>query len=183
MNLSHLEERSFIYGPGCRFVVWTQGCSLRCVGCWNSEMWGFEPNIVLSVGEIFEKIITEKGAIEGITILGGEPLDQLSETMELLRKCRSEGLTTMLFTGYETGEVSDSRVFELCDILVTGRYDHTKRTLVHQWIGSTNQQIHFLTGVYRHYELKNANYVEIDIEENGKAMVLGFPPDGAEIFL
>jgi anaerobic ribonucleoside-triphosphate reductase activating protein len=175
MNLAHIEERSFIYGPGCRFVVWVQGCSLRCEGCWNSEMWSFKSNIVLSVNDIFEKINTEKGFIEGITILGGEPLEQTDEIIELLQKCRSESLTTMLFTGYETGEIGDRRIFELCDILITGRYDYTKRTLYHQWIGSTNQEILFLTDTYRDYKLKDKNYVEIDINEDGAVTVLGFP--------
>ncbi len=176
MNLAHIEERSFIYGPGCRFVVWVQGCSIRCEGCWNHWMWDFEPRNVLSVYEIFEMVTVEKDFIEGITILGGEPLDQYHETVKLLSLCRSAGLTTMLFTGYETDEICDRSVFELCDILITGRYDQTKRTLCHQWIGSTNQEILFLTDVYKDYELKNANYVEINIDENGMVTFLGFPP-------
>jgi anaerobic ribonucleoside-triphosphate reductase activating protein len=177
MNLAHIENRSFIYGPGCRFVIWTQGCSIRCEGCWNGDMWEFEPNIVMSVGEISELITAEGQDIEGVTILGGEPLDQSEECVELLRSVKASGLTTMLFTGYESGEITDGRVFELCDILITGRYDQSKRTLYHQWIGSTNQEIRFLTDVYRDYEIKDANYVEIGIEEDGRVTMLGFPPD------
>jgi len=175
MNLAHIEEQSFIYGPGCRFVIWTQGCSIRCEGCWNKEMWDFKPQIILSVQEIFEKIIAEKKFIEGITILGGEPLDQISDTIDLLQKCKNENLTAMLFTGYEICEIKDKRILEICDILITGDFDLTKRTLNHQWIGSTNQEIHFLTDIYKNYELRNANYVEIDIEESGKLTILGFP--------
>jgi len=179
MNLAHIENRSFIYGPGCRFVIWTQGCSIRCAGCRNREMWSFEPNIVMPIGEILEKITVEGHAIEGITLLGGEPLDQAEECVELLRLCRAQGLTTMLFTGYELGEITDGRLLELCDIMITGRYDESRRTLYHQWIGSTNQEIRFLTDAYRDYELQNANYVEIGIEDNGRITILGFPPDGA----
>jgi len=126
MNLAYIEEQSFIYGPGCRFVIWTQGCSIRCDGCWNQEMWDFNPKILLSVQEIFEKIAAEKEYIEGITILGGEPLEQISETVELLQKCKNENLTAVLFTGYEICEIKDKRIFELCDILITGRFDSKK---------------------------------------------------------
>jgi len=175
MNIAHIEERSFIYGPGCRFVIWVQGCSIRCKGCWNREMWGSEPNIVLSVDKIFEMIVAEKGAIEGITVLGGEPLDQTAECVELLRRCGAAGLTTMLFTGYEIGEIRDRRLFDLCDILITGRYNESQRTLDREWIGSTNQEIHFLGEAYRGYELKNANYMEIGIDEDGSVTLLGFP--------
>jgi len=180
MNIAHIENRSFIYGPGCRFVIWTQGCSIRCAGCWNYDMWGFEPNIVMPVDKLLERIIAEKHSIEGITLLGGEPLDQAEECVELLRLCRAQDLTTMLFTGYEFEELekkADGGLLELCDILITGRYDETKRTVNHQWIGSTNQEIRFLTDAYRGYELKNANYMEIDIEDDGRITTLGFPPD------
>jgi len=162
-------------------VIWAQGCSIRCAGCWNSEMWDFSPNIILSVPEILEKICREKRAIEGVTVLGGEPLDQYAETLELLKSCKRTNISTMLFTGYEITEIADRGMDEIlscCDILITGRYDQAKRTIECQWIGSFNQEIHFLTGRYRDYEIRDANYVEIDIEESGAVTVLGFPEKG-----
>ena len=178
MNIAHIEKQSFIYGPGCRYVIWTQGCSIRCEGCWNNEMWSFESNIILSILQIFEEINAEKEFIEGVTILGGEPLDQYTETLKLLKLCKNVKLTTMLFTGYEIHEINNknmSEILDYCDILITGRYNLAKRTINHQWIGSTNQEIHFLTENYKNYEVKNANYVEINIEENGRMTALGFP--------
>jgi anaerobic ribonucleoside-triphosphate reductase activating protein len=178
MNIAHIEEQSFIYGPGCRFVVWVQGCSIRCKGCWNREMWSFENNIILSVNDLVHKIRDELDFIEGITLLGGEPLDQFAEILELLQKCRELGLTTMLFTGYEMEEINDkgiSVILDFTDILITGRYEESKRTINRQWIGSTNQQIHFLTKRYKDFQIENANYVELTLEENGKCTILGFP--------
>jgi anaerobic ribonucleoside-triphosphate reductase activating protein len=145
-------------------------------------MWGFEPNMVMPVGEILEQITAEKRAVEGITLLGGEPLDQAEECAELLQQCKTQGLTAMLFTGYEFDEIADDSLLNLCDILITGRYDKSKRTLYRQWTGSTNQEIRFLTDAYRDYELTDANYMEIDIEDDGKITMLGFPPDwGVEL--
>lgn len=178
MNIAHIEEHSFIYGPNCRFVIWVQGCSIRCKGCWNAEMWGFEDKTILSVQELLSKIENEKELIEGITLLGGEPLDQFEEVTELLQKCRKIGLSTMLFTGYEMEEITQKKmtyILENTDILVTGRYDQTKRTMNHQWIGSTNQTINFLSTRYSNFEIKNNNYTEITINEDGSTTILGFP--------
>jgi anaerobic ribonucleoside-triphosphate reductase activating protein len=179
MNLAHIEEKSYIYGPGSRFVIWTQGCSLHCEGCWNVEMWSFEKNLRISNKALFARIlcIQKTENIEGITILGGEPLDQYDEALSLVKMCKSATLSTVLFSGYEYDEIiqSKSEILRLIDILICGRYEKEKRTVFHQWIGSTNQQILFLSDVYKDYQLRNANYVEIDIEADGSQTVLGFP--------
>jgi hypothetical protein len=65
---------------------------------------------------------------------------------------------------------------EQLDILITGRYDESKRTLHHQWIGSTNQHIHFISDRYKNYKIKNTNYIELTIAEDGGITILGFPP-------
>lgn len=178
MNIAHIEEHSYIYGPGCRFVIWVQGCSIHCKGCWNKEMWSFESKIILSVPDLLLKIEKEKVLIEGITLLGGEPLDQFAEVSELLIECREFGLSTMLFTGYEMSEFAEKQmnsILDNLDILITGRYDKVKRTMSHQWIGSTNQEIHFLTDRYAGYEIENHNYTEITINADGSTTILGFP--------
>lgn len=178
MNIAHIEEHSFIYGPNCRFVIWIQGCSIRCKGCWNREMWTFEDKTIASVHDLLGKIESEKDYIEGITLLGGEPLDQFAEVFELLTECKKLGLSTMLFTGYEMTEIAEKQITSILDnldILSTGRYDKTKRTMLHQWIGSTNQEIHFLTDLYADYEIENNNYTEITINADGSTTILGFP--------
>ncbi len=178
MNIAHIEPYSFIYGPGCRTVLWTQGCSIQCKGCWNTQMWSFEPKMQYSIHELLSQILENKPHIEGITLLGGEPLDQYQDTLELCQKTQENGLSVMLFTGYEMNEIEEKNMQDilLCtDILITGRYDLTKRTLQHQWIGSTNQEIHFLTEKYSQYNVQNNNYVEITLTDTGALNILGFP--------
>jgi anaerobic ribonucleoside-triphosphate reductase activating protein len=185
VNIAHIEEQSSIYGPGCRFVIWTQGCSIRCKGCWNEAMWNFAPKLELSASQLFDKITRYKDRIEGVTILGGEPLDQYDETLSLLQLCVKAGLSTMLFTGYDIQEITEKSMEEITknlDILITGRYEETKRTLRHQWIGSTNQEIHFLSDRYKRYSLKNMNYTEVSIDEDGSITVLGFPDESIAFF-
>ena len=178
MNIAHIEDHSFIYGPGCRFVIWVQGCSIHCKGCWNKEMWSFKTKNEVSVAELTKRIIGESDIIEGITLLGGEPLDQFEEIIELLYECKKNGLSTMLFTGYEMTEIAEKQmtlIHDNLDILITGRYDKTKRTMNHQWIGSTNQEIHYLTERYNNFTIVNSNYIEISIDDFGKIETFGFP--------
>jgi anaerobic ribonucleoside-triphosphate reductase activating protein len=178
MNIAHIEEQSYIYGPGCRFVIWTQGCSIRCKGCWNQSMWNFKRNILLSVEDIFEKVLEQGDLIEGITLLGGEPLDQFEETFMLLSRIKNTRFSTMLFTGYEISELyakNRDGIFALTDILITGRYKQEERSMDAQWIGSRNQEIHFFSDRYKNYQIKDANYVEISIDESGACTILGFP--------
>src|SRR5437588_1859023 len=63
-------------GPGRRFALWFQGCPLRCPGCCNPEMLPFEGGQPTPLGEILSQIrrAHERNHIEGITLLGGEPL-------------------------------------------------------------------------------------------------------------
>lgn len=179
MNIAHIETQSFIYGPGCRFVIWVQGCSIHCKGCWNKEMWSFKPQKFYSVATLMQMILSHQTEIEGVTILGGEPLDQYQEILLLSEKIQLLGLSLMIFTGYELAEIEakeQTEILNFTDILVSGRYKQDKRSLNNQWIGSTNQRISFLTKRYQNYVMVNQNYVEISIDELGKIHYLGFPP-------
>lgn len=141
-------------------------------------MWSFKPKRELSTTDLFELIQLQGDSIEGITLLGGEPLDQFEEVSELFQLCKTVGISTMLFTGYEPEEIREKQMVEILnytDILITGRYQERLRTINRQWIGSTNQEIQFLSDRYRNYELKDSNYVEISIDDFGKVEVFGFP--------
>jgi anaerobic ribonucleoside-triphosphate reductase activating protein len=134
---------------------------------------------------LFDKIAQYKDSIEGVTILGGEPLDQYDETLLLLQLCVKAGLSTMLFTGYDIQEITEKRMEQITkklDILITGRYEEQNRTVRHQWIGSTNQEIHFLSDRYKRHSLKNMNYTEVSIDEDGSITVLGFPDESIALF-
>src|SRR5438128_3079387 len=63
-------------GPGRRFALWFQGCPLRCPGCCNPEMLPFEGGTAMTVGAVdalLDEAVRTHG-VEGITLLGGEPL-------------------------------------------------------------------------------------------------------------
>ena len=156
VNVAQIVTQSSIYGPGVRAVVWLQGCSLHCPGCWNKEMWSHAPHKLYTIDELWEALCLGEGQVEGVTLLGGEPLNQAIATRAIAKRAQSEGLSLVLFTG---------------------RYVESLRTLEHQWIGSTNQEIHFLSTRYDEQILHNTNYMELEIGEQGDISLLGFPDD------
>ena len=176
MNIAHIEETSLIYGPGIRFVIWTQGCSIRCRGCWNKEMWSFKTKYEYSIGELITKIRNSNN-IEGVTILGGEPFDQYDECLNLVEQIRKLNLTTIVYTGYEIKELkanNKNEIFKHIDILVTGPFVENLKTSEGGLIGSTNQKIIFFTNKYNEQDLVKNNESEISIDENGKITAYGY---------
>ena len=140
-------------GPGKRFALWFQGCPLRCPGCCNPEMLPFAGGRSVELSSLIEQIRTS--GVEGITLLGGEPLAHAAAGAALARAVRGLGLTVMVFSGYtleEARQLPDPAVAELLsltDILVDGPYDRDRPDTRRRWIGSANQRIHFLTDRYR----------------------------------
>lgn len=176
-NIAHIEPSSFIYGPGERFVIWVQGCTLGCPGCWNRTMLSPRPKQLIARETLLQQIL-ETDSLQGITLLGGEPLQQLNNVLWLLQQVKSTGLDTMIFTGYEWQEIlSDEKanILPVTDILITGRYIKALRNIHLQWRGSSNQSIHFPTGQYDPSIIQEGNYVEVHIEEDGRMRILGFP--------
>src|SRR5947199_8498680 len=89
-------------GPGRRFAIWFQGCPLRCPGCCNPAMLPFEGGRAVQVGTLVEEIhdARERSAIEGITLLGGEPMAHAAGAAVLARAVRRLGLSVRVFSGY-----------------------------------------------------------------------------------
>ena len=171
-------------GPGRRYALWFQGCPLRCPGCCNPEMLPFVGGPPRSVAEVLAEIAEARDVdrIEGITLLGGEPLAHAAGAAALARGARARGLSVMVFTGYTLDEaraLPDPAVGDLLahtDIVVDGPYvrelpDHERR-----WIGSTNQRIHFLTDRYRADDpcWQQRNTLEVRLR-GGELTVNGFP--------
>ena len=90
-------------GPGIRFVVFMQGCALRCKYCHNRDTWDIRGGTEYTVEEIMEKALRCKPYMDatrngGITVSGGEPLLQTSFVTELFKAAHKAGMTTCLDT-------------------------------------------------------------------------------------
>ena len=176
LSLAGTVDSSLIYGPGRRFVIWVQGCSLGCPGCWNVEMWPAEGGHEVSVADLLCEIADAEGA-EGITILGGEPLEQAEPVLALIRGAREMGLTVMLYSGFEEHELDETQreCVESSDIAVLGRYVASLRDTSLRWRGSSNQVIRMVSDAYRGIEVEERNEVEVIVGEDGSLTVLGYP--------
>lgn len=88
-------------GPGVRFVVFMQGCPLRCAYCHNPETWSDKKKIEMTAEELVKKILKYKpyfGDDGGVTFSGGEPLKQPKFLLEALKECKKHNLHTCLDT-------------------------------------------------------------------------------------
>jgi len=175
ISLGHRLDRSEIYGPGLRAVFWTQGCNLACKGCWNTQYWSKKGGNTILVSRLLEELDSING-IEGITLLGGEPLQQTEASLQLIKGCKERGLTVFLYTGYDPSEFDSAmqRCFDLSDIAVTGRYEQGLRDTTLRWRGSTNQQVHFISNAYDDSLLKEQTEVECHILPNGEIRMVGY---------
>ncbi len=113
--VNSIQSLGTLDGPGVRFVVFLQGCNLRCGCCHNPETWDMNGGKEYTPREIFEKVVRYKeyfGNDGGITFSGGEPLLQAEFVREVFKLCHSEKINTCLDT---SGSVLNEKVIELLD--------------------------------------------------------------------
>ena len=100
-HVHSLQSLGAVDGPGIRFVVFMQGCNLRCGCCHNPDTWGINSGTPYTPEEILEKVVRYKeyfGTLGGITVSGGEPLLHATFVRELFTLCKKSGINTCLDT-------------------------------------------------------------------------------------
>ena len=96
-----IQSLGTVDGPGVRFVVFMQGCPLRCKCCHNPDTWDFEGGDEYTAQELVQKAKRYReyfGDEGGITLSGGEPLMQSEFCSEVFKLCHDEGINTCLDT-------------------------------------------------------------------------------------
>lgn len=171
-------------GPGVRYALWVQGCTLRCAACCNPEFLPNEGGTERTVDSLLEEIRSTPG--EGISLLGGEPFQQPGALAELALRAQGYGKSVMVYTGYTLEELwarndrDTNALLFATDLLVDGRFDVTQRTTQRRWVGSENQRMHFLTDRYEPTDPRfhEPNTLEFRIRD-GALEMNGFPVKGA----
>jgi anaerobic ribonucleoside-triphosphate reductase activating protein len=180
MQIAQIVPCTEAEGPGRRFGIWFQGCPLRCPGCCNPEFLPFDGGESRRLDDVLAEL--DVAGVEGITLLGGEPLAHATGAAALAVAARERSLSVMVFTGY-TIEVARGmnapnvdRLLANTDILVDGPYVRELPDTTRRWIGSTNQRIHFLTDRYRADDpcWRERNTLEIRVRGT-EVSVNGFP--------
>lgn len=168
-------ESEHLYGPGKRLLLFTQGCSIHCKGCINSHLWKFGCGKDISAAEILH--ICQNNKVDGITLHGGEPLDQAMGIFEIVKLLKDNDYTVILFTGYMKKEISgyQVKIWNLVDIVVSGRFVESKKNLFMQFRGSTNQRVYTHKGKYKGYKTENGKTVAIlTLDNKGNINIKGF---------
>lgn len=167
-------------GPGSRAVIWLQGCTLSCPGCFNPATHNPHAGRLESIEKLFNQTDNLRGQIEGITISGGEPLQQLQPVANLLQRVRKEtSLSIILFTGYRWDEIQKMpqaySLLDSLDVLLAGRYQQENR-IATGLLGSSNKTIHLLTPRYTQNDLERVPDAEIIITPAGELIYSGINP-------
>ena len=147
MRLFGTAVDSIVDGPGLRYAVFTQGCPHHCPGCHNEKSQPFEGGYDQSIDTLFQEITSNK-LISGVTLSGGEPLEQSGACKVLAQKLKDEGYNLWVYTGFLFEDIlagtcgSDAiELLNLCDVLVDGPFVKEMHDYELKWRGSTNQRV------------------------------------------
>lgn len=156
MNYATIKQVDVANGPGVRVSLFVSGCTHHCKGCFNAEAWDFE------YGEAFTEETEEyllkllaPDYIEGITLLGGEPMEPENQKglLPFIKRVRERypRKSVWCFTGYDFERdvmgrmMKESQVTRelvpLFDVVVDGRFVEEKRNLSLKFRGSENQRV------------------------------------------
>ena len=116
-NIHSIETCGTVDGPGIRFVIFMQGCPMRCAYCHNPDTWAFDDNKLYSTNDILTKYFQVKEFCKGgITVTGGEPLAQIEFVTELFENAQQNNIHTALDTsGIYFNEQNFNKIEKLLD--------------------------------------------------------------------
>lgn len=166
-------------GPGTRWALWVQGCTIGCVACCNPHTWDPGGGAAISIDQLINSMLA--APVEGITLLGGEPLEQAPALAELAEAAQTNGRSVMTFTGYRyevlrrSGNAGWHALLSATDLLVDGPFLRDRIDTRRPWVGSTNQRFLHLTDRYRDYTFDAPDRLEIRVRRDGAVLVNGWP--------
>ena len=174
-----------VLGPGKRAVIWVQGCSLGCPDCVAPETHSSIGGEIINVESLADELISLP--IDGVTLSGGEPMEQALAINALIDAVRARSdMSFLAYSGYtlnhirEHGNADQKAMLGRLDILVDGPYVRSRHTRK-RWRGSDNQTVHFLSP--RHRGLINTiedegDWIDVEVTAPGELLWMGIPPRG-----
>ena len=119
-NIHSVETFGSVDGPGVRFLIFMQGCRMRCRYCHNADTWSTERNLLMTADALLnraERYRAYWGDEGGITVSGGEPLLQLEFLIELFQKAKARGIGTCLDTAGQPFTREEPFFSRFCELL------------------------------------------------------------------
>ena len=155
MNYAKINPNDIANGTGVRVTLFVSGCTHHCKGCFNSETWDFNYGTPFTE-ETEDKILEllKPDYIEGLTLLGGEPMEPQNQKalLSLLKKVKKEFpqkniwcysgylFDSEIIKGRAHTDVTDE-LLSCIDVLVDGRFMEDKKNIMLKFRGSENQRI------------------------------------------
>lgn len=146
MRWAKIRTEDIANGPGFRVSIYVQGCNNHCPGCFNPETWDFEggKEFTDKVKSKFLELGKSK-KIAGFSILGGEPLQQGKDMLDLVKEIKETypDKTIWMWTGciYEELTPEQLDIIKYVDVLIDGRFDMEHKTPRSRYKGSFNQRV------------------------------------------
>lgn len=122
-KIHSFESLGAVDGPGIRFVIFMQGCNLKCKYCQNRDTWDINLGSAYTVKEVIEKIMRYKNYMVasngGVTLSGGEPLLQQDFVISLFQELKKQNISTCIDTSGMFG-ITDKikQIVDLTDIFL-----------------------------------------------------------------
>ncbi len=181
LNIMGYVDESEVNGPGCRAVVWIQGCKRGCSGCFNPDSWSFDINQLISIEELTDKIL-KNPRNTGVTFSGGEPFLQASALAKLAKILKSRGLNVMSFSGFTLRElqsknapVGAKELLSQLDILIDGPFVET--LAIHSpnsLVSSSNQRVRVFNPALKNQLNWASDRLEIHVLKDGSRIFTGY---------
>ena len=147
MNYAQIRKYDIANGPGVRTTIFLTGCTLNCKNCFNKEYQNFHFGKVFDE-KAFEEVMDclSDANISGLSVLGGEPFDNLEGLKEFITKVRANSEKDIwIYSGYTFEELLEKDgamdVLKNIDVLVDGRFVEDLKDLKLKFRGSSNQRI------------------------------------------
>ncbi|WP_017652797.1 4Fe-4S single cluster domain-containing protein [Fortiea contorta] len=181
LNIMGYVDESEVNGPGCRAVVWVQGCPRECPSCFNPESWSFEINQLIAVDTLAENIL-KNPRNTGVTFSGGEPFWQASALASLAGKLKAAGLSVMSFTGFTLKQLQSKsappgsqELLAQLDILIDGPF--VESLAIHSPnspVSSSNQRVNVFNPALKDQITWASDQIEVHILKDGSRIVTGY---------
>ncbi|MGD1705025.1 4Fe-4S single cluster domain-containing protein [Dapis sp. BLCC M229] len=181
LNIMGYIDESEVNGPGCRAVVWVQGCKRGCSGCFNPDSWSFDIHQLISIEELANKILNNPRNT-GVTFSGGEPFLQASALAELAKILKYRGLNVMSFSGFTLRElqsknapVGAKELLSHLDILIDGPFVET--LAIHSpnsLVSSSNQRVRVFNPALKNQLNWASDRLEIHVLKDGSRIFTGY---------
>jgi anaerobic ribonucleoside-triphosphate reductase activating protein len=181
LNIMGYIDESEVNGPGCRAVIWVQGCPRECPGCFNPDSWTFEINQLVTVDSLVEQILS-KPQNTGVTFSGGEPFWQAPALADLARKVKAAGLNVMSFSGFtlkqlqsESAPPGSQELLAELDILIDGPFvESLAINSPDSPVSSRNQKVNVFNPAFADKISWASDQIEVHILKDGNRIVTGY---------